>query len=188
MAGHGFPRGHPHEQRRHVPQFAGRDVGHAGRGATGDSLASLDEAFGLTGDDRSAAIGALRQALDGYEDLPRKVDADDPPETPVVHQANRAVILDDAEIDANFPDRLSSYYDTGTTRVEFSDAEANLDEWAKKHTAGLIKKTTIELVPGIGFVTQDALLFAARWRKPFSSENAPCPSPTAGDPPAISKR
>lgn len=53
-----------------------------GEGATGDSLARLDKAFGLTGDDRSAAVGALRQALAGYEDLPASVDADDPPETP----------------------------------------------------------------------------------------------------------
>ncbi len=142
-------------------------------GAEGESLASLDEAFGLTGNERSAAIGALRQALAGYEDLPRSVDVDDPPETPVVHQANRAVVLDGAEINPAFLDRLSRYYDTGITRVPLSEAKADLDAWAKKHTAGLVKETAIELDPGIELITQDALLFAARWRTPFSSDGVP---------------
>lgn len=86
-------------------------------GATGESLQGLDEAFGLSGDDRSAAIGALRQALAGYEDLPKSIDAHDPPESPVVHQANRVVILDDFEVKQPFLDWLASYYATGATRV-----------------------------------------------------------------------
>lgn len=149
-------------------------------GATGESLASLDDAFGLSGDDRSAAVGALRQALAGYEDLPKKVDADDPPETPVVHQANRAVILDDAQINPEFLDRLSSYYDTGTTRVPLEEAEADLNAWAKKHTAGLIEKTAMKLDSSIKLITQDTLLFAASWRTAFSSDDLPV-SFTTGD-------
>ena len=149
-------------------------------GATGDSLESLDEAFGLSGDDRSAAVGALRQSLAGYEDLPKKVDAKNPPETPVVHQANRTVILNDTQINPGFLDRLATYYGSGATRVPFSEAGANLDAWAKKHTAGLIKKTGIALDPQIKLITQDALLFAAQWRKPFSSEDTPL-SFTSGD-------
>ena len=149
-------------------------------GATGESLASLDEAFGLSGDDRSAAVGALRQALAGYEDLPKKVNADDPPETPVVHQANRVVILDDAEINSAFLDRLSSYYDAGATRVPFAEAKPELDAWAAKHTAGLVQQTGIDLVQGLFLVTQDAVLFAARWRSEFSSDDVPLTF-TAGD-------
>ncbi len=141
-------------------------------GATGDSLASLDEAFNLSGDDRSAAVGALRQALKGYEDLPTSVDADDPPETPVVHQANRVVILDDAEIKQDFLDRLASYYDTGATRIPSADAKADLDAWAREHTAGLIEESDIEIKPNTRLITQDALLFAAAWRQPFENDDA----------------
>ncbi len=141
--------------------------------ATGPSLASLDNAFGLTGDDRSAAIGALRQALASYEDLPKTVDADDPPETPVVHQANRVVILDDAEIQQDFLDRLASYYDTGAKRLPASEAVANLNAWVTKHTAGLINGSAIELDPDIRLITQDALLFAARWRNEFLYDDTP---------------
>lgn len=142
-------------------------------GASGNSLSSLDEAFGLTGDDRAAAVGALRQAVFSYEVLPEKVDAKDPPKTPVVHQANRVVILDDAEIVPVFLDRLSNFYDTGAIRLPSSAAKANLDAWAKKHTAGLIKKSAIEITPNIRLVTQDAVLFAARWQQEFSRDDSP---------------
>lgn len=149
-------------------------------GATGPSKTSLDEAFGLSGDDRSAAMGALRQALKDYEDLPTSVDADDPPTTPVVHQANRVVILDDANIQQEFLDRLASYYDTGAKRIPSEGAKADLDAWALEHTAGLIKKSAVEITPDLRLVTQDALLFAARWQQEFSHDNLPLPF-TTGD-------
>ena len=149
-------------------------------GATGDSLTSLDEAFGLSADDRSAAVGALRQALADYEDLPASVDADDPPETPVVHQANRVVILDDAEVKTDLLDRLASYYDTGAKRLPREDAKSDLSAGVTKHTAGLIKDSAIEIDSDIRLITQDALLFAAKWRQQFSSDSIPLPF-TAGD-------
>lgn len=151
-----------------------------GEGATGRSLASLDDAFGLSGDDRSAAMGALRQALEDYEDLPTSVDADDPPKTPVVHQANRVVILDDAEITQDFLERLASYYDTGANRLPRGEAKADLDAWAKKHTAGLIDESAIEIKPNTRLITQDALLFAAGWRQVFENDDVPMPF-TTGD-------
>jgi len=149
-------------------------------GATGNSLQSLDQAFGLSGDERSAAIGALRQALADYEDLPASVDAHDPPEIPVVHQANRVVILDEAEIRQDFLDRLSSYYDTGVTRLPRKNASTNLDEWARKHTAGLVKDSAITVRDRTRLINQDALLLAARWRRRFDRDDAPL-SFTTGD-------
>ncbi|RMB61918.1 serpin family protein [Tessaracoccus antarcticus] len=141
-------------------------------GAAGTSLQSLDDAFGLTGDDLSAAIGALRQALADYEDLPKSVDADDPPETPVVHQANRAVIIDDAQVSQDFLDRLTSYYDTAAARVPLKAAQADLDAWAKKNTAGLVEKSAITVSAESRLITQDALLFAAAWRQRFTNTTA----------------
>ena len=151
-----------------------------GEGATGDSLTSFDKAFGLSGDDRSAAIGALRQALADYEDLPETVDANDPPESPVVHQANRVVILDDAEIKQDFLDRLASYYDTGAKRLPRGEAAEDLNAWVTKHTAGLIKGSAIEIDPTIRLITQDAVLFAAKWRREFFYDKVSLPF-TNGD-------
>lgn len=146
-----------------------------GEGATGASATSLDEAFGLAGDDRSAAVGALRQALFGYEDLPKTVDAEDPPESPVVHQANRVVILDDFPIEQTYLDRLVSYYDTGVDSLPKKEAKEVLDAWAKENTAGLIEESAIEIKPNTILISQDALLFAAGWEQEFTRDDMPLP-------------
>lgn len=146
-----------------------------GEGATGASATSLDEAFGLAGDDRSAAVGALRQALFGYEDLPSSVDADDPPESPVVHQGNRVVVLDEFPIEQTYLDRLVSYYGTGVDSLPKKDAKADLDAWARENTAGLIEGSAIEIKDETILVSQDALLFAAGWEQEFTRDDMPLP-------------
>ncbi|MHA6510410.1 serpin family protein [Tessaracoccus sp. Y1736] len=153
-----------------------------GEGAAGASAASLDSTIGLAGDERSAAVAALRQALAGYDTLPDSVDKKEPPEEIVVHQASQVVILDEAIVEEAFLDRLSRFYDSGVARVDRDEAKAVLDAWAKKHTAGLIEKSAIEVTPDLQLVLQDAVLFAARWRTPFTSE-WPVPfTPTGGAP------
>src|SRR5699024_226162 len=93
--------------------------------------------------------------------------------SPVVHQANRVVILDDAHVEQEFLDRLASYYDTGAERLPAADADADLDAWAKEHTAGLIEESAIEIRPDTRLITQDALLFAARWEHEFGRDDVP---------------
>ncbi len=153
-----------------------------GEGAAGASAASLDSTIGLAGDERSAAVAALRQALAGYDTLPDSVDKKEPPEEIVVHQASQVVILDEVIVEEAFLDRLSRFYDSGVERVDRDGAKAVLDAWANKHTAGLIEKSAIEVTPDLQLVLQDAVLFAARWRTPFTSE-WPVPfTPTGGAP------
>lgn len=153
-----------------------------GEGAAGASAASLDSTIGLAGDERSAAVAALRQALAGYDTLPDSVDKKEPPEEIVVHQASQVVILDEAIVEEAFLDRLSRFYDSGVERVDRDGAKAVLDAWANKHTAGLIEKSAIEVTPELQLVLQDAVLFAARWRTPFTSE-WPVPFTPAGGAP-----
>ncbi|CAL8970790.1 hypothetical protein TESS_TESS_02251 [Tessaracoccus sp. O5.2] len=153
-----------------------------GEGAAGASAASLDSTVGLAGDERSAAVAALRQSLAGYDSLPSSLDKKDPPEDIVVHQASQVVILDDAVVRQQYLDRLTRFYDSGVERVPRDDAKANLDAWARKHTAGLIEKSAIEITPNLQLVLQDAVLFAARWRTPFSSQ-WPVPFTPAGSEP-----
>ncbi|MDF1486877.1 serpin family protein [Tessaracoccus caeni] len=141
----------------------------AGEGAVGSSEQSIAEALGLSGDDRSRAFGALRQSLLDYDSLPKKVDAKKPPETPVVHQASRALVLDE-EIKQDFLDRIKTYYDASATQAERAGAKADLDAWARTHTAGLIEKSGIDITGDTVLVLQDALLFAAAWADPFDGE------------------
>ena len=82
-------------------------VAMLGEGAAGASAASLDSTIGLAGDERSAAVAALRQALAGYDTLPDSVDKKEPPEEIVVHQASQVVILDEVIVEEAFLDRLS---------------------------------------------------------------------------------
>ena len=61
-----------------------------------------------------------------------------------------------------------------------SEAQANLDAWAKKNTAGLIEQSGITVEHDTALVVQDALLFASRWETQFKSDDAPL-SFTTGD-------
>ncbi|OMG52333.1 hypothetical protein BJN44_13220 [Tessaracoccus sp. ZS01] len=141
----------------------------AAEGARGRSLESIDDVLGLTGDHRARAFGALRQSLTPYDDLPTKVDADDPPETPVVHQASRVLAVD-SELQQPFLDRLSEFYDAPAEQVTLADAKPNLDAWVTKHTAGLIPQSAVTPDGSTVAVLQDALLFAAAWAQEFTGE------------------
>ncbi len=151
------------------PSSLSMSIALLGEGAEGASQTSIEQATGLAGDERSAAFGALRQALTDYEDLPKSVSADSPPKTPLVHQASQVVAIS-APVGREFLERIKTYYDAGATQAEPGDAQAVLDAWVKKNTAGLIEKSGIEVGGDTRAVVQDAVLFAAAWRTPFGSD------------------
>ncbi|MCG6568575.1 serpin family protein [Tessaracoccus sp. ZS01] len=151
------------------PSSLSMSLVQAAEGARGRSLESIDDVLGLTGDHRARAFGALRQSLTPYDDLPTKVDADDPPETPVVHQASRVLAVD-SELQQPFLDRLSEFYDAPAEQVTLADAKPNLDAWVTKHTAGLIPQSAVTPDGSTVAVLQDALLFAAAWAQEFTGE------------------
>ncbi|MDO5093419.1 MAG: serpin family protein [Propionibacteriaceae bacterium] len=139
----------------------------AGDGAAGASKTSVDQKFGLTGTERSAAFGALRQALAGYDSLPDKL-PDEPPASPVVHQVARVLLLGDGlEPRQEYVETVAQYYGMPVERVAIAEAKADLDAWARKHTAGLIEESAVEAPEEGSLVLQDALLFAAAWRQVF---------------------
>lgn len=151
------------------PSSLSMSLAQAAEGARTVTLDSIDGVLGLTGDDRARAFGALRQSLLEYDSLPDGVDVDEPPEAPVVHQASRAMAIE-REIQQPFLDRLSEFYDVVATESPRDEAKADLDAWAKKHTAGLIEESGIVIEPDTVAVLQDAVLFAAAWRTPFEQE------------------
>lgn len=142
-----------------------------GLGASGRTATSLDEAFGMSAEERGAATNALRSALAAYEHLPEKVDVKSPPEHPVAHQASRVLLIDDNTPKDPFLDAAKRYFDIGVDRIARSDAEENLDAWVKQHTAGLIDASAIKVTADTLLVLQDAILFAARWKTEFADES-----------------
>ncbi|MBB1509832.1 serpin family protein [Tessaracoccus sp. MC1756] len=157
------------DNRLTSPSSLSMSMAQAAEGAQTVSLQSFDDILGLTGDDRAKAFGALRQALAPYDSLPDEVDVNDPPETPVVHQASRVLAVD-ATVEQPFLDRLAEFYDAAAAQSPRAEAQASLDEWVNLHTAGLIEKSGVKVKPNTVAVLQDAVLFAAAWRTPFEQE------------------
>ena len=154
-----------------APSSLAITLGMLAEGATDATLAGIDTAFGLSGDERSKALGALRQSLGRYDNLPESVDVKAPPKEPVVHQASQVVVVEGKKVEQHFLDRLSTYYGAGAHQVPIGKVKGVLDAWAKKHTAGLIKQSAIEVSPQLVLVLQDAILFAAAWATEFSSDD-----------------
>lgn len=144
-----------------------------GLGATGDSATGLDELFGMNSEDRAAGISALRAGLTDYASLPESIDANNPPEKPIINLASHLLICSDIQPTSPFLDAIRKHFDASVEKVKNSDAQTNLDAWAKKNTAGLIEKSGIQIDPGTALVVQDALLFASRWETQFKSDDTP---------------
>ena len=144
-----------------------------GLGASGASATSLDELFGMNSEDRAASIGALRAGLADYASLPESIDAKNPPEKPIINLASRLLICSDVQPKSPFLDAIRKHFDASVEKVKNSEAQASLDAWAKKNTAGLIEQSGIAVDHNTALVVQDALLFASRWETQFKSDDDP---------------
>ena len=154
------------------PASLGSALALVGLGASDTSATSLDELFGMKAEDRAAGINALRAGLVNYDSLPGSIDMNETPEHPIVHLASRLLICDDDDPKKPFLDAIKRHFDASVERVRKSDAQASLDTWAKKHTAGLIEKSGIKVTPETLLIVQDVLLFAARWKNQFKHSDA----------------
>ena len=94
------------------------------------------------------------------------------PDSPLLHVANNTLIIDeDTRIEQSYVDAVQRWYGSEVGRVGSDGARAALDAWTTLHTGGLIRKSAIQITPNTRLVLQNAILFAARWAKPFKAEN-----------------
>ena len=94
------------------------------------------------------------------------------PDSPLLHVANNTLIIDeDTRIEQSYVDAVQRWYGSEVGRVGSDGAKAALDAWTALHTGGLIRKSAIRITPNTRLVLQNAILFAARWAKPFKAEN-----------------
>ena len=94
------------------------------------------------------------------------------PDSPLLHVANNTLIIDeDTRIEQSYVDAVQRWYGSEVGRVGSDGARAALDAWTTLHTGGLIRKSAIRITPNTRLVLQNAILFAARWAKPFKAEN-----------------
>lgn len=139
-------------------------------GARGETATALDDALGASGADRTASVGALREALLAYDGDPAVAAGDELPDTPVLHLATRALLDDQLVPEQSYLDVLSSGYDASLETLDLGDAAAKktLDAWVRRETGGLIEKSAITPNADLRLVLQDAIVLAARWEVPFA--------------------
>ena len=94
------------------------------------------------------------------------------PDAPLLHVANNTLIIDeDTRIKQSYVDAVRRWYGSEVGRIGSEGAKAALDAWTALHTGGLIRRSAIRITPNTRLVLQNAILFAARWAKPFKAEN-----------------
>lgn len=94
------------------------------------------------------------------------------PDSPLLHVANNTLIIDeDTRIEQSYVDAVQRWYGSEVGRIGSDGAKAALDAWTALHTGGLIRRSAIRITPDTRLVLQNAILFAARWAKPFKAEN-----------------
>ena len=142
-------------------------------GATDATTQGYDRLLGAGGRDRDRAWSAVQTALGRYDRSLDGFDPGKPPETPLVHVANHVVVVDREEVAVSqaYLDTVLRWFSAQVEKVPAGDLADNLSEWADKNTAGLIKKTGVQVTGDTALVLQNALLFAAQWDTPFKAED-----------------
>lgn len=138
-------------------------------GARGGTADAFDLALGAPGAERTDAVNALRGALLAHDGDPALAAAEELPDEPLLHLADRVLLDDQLVPEQEFLDVLARGYDAGIETVDLGTAAAKpvLDAWVNRETGGLIPESAIVPKPGLRLVLQDALVMAARWLVPF---------------------
>ena len=142
-------------------------------GATDAATQGYDRLLGAGGRDRDRAWSAVQTVLNRNDHSLDGFDPGKPPETPLVHVANHVVVVDREEVAVSqaYLDTVLRWFSAQVEKVPLGDLADNLSKWADKNTAGLIKKTGIQVTGDTALVLQNALLFAAQWDTPFKAED-----------------
>ena len=127
--------------------------------------------------ERDTAWSALQQSMQRLDDARALEDFDpeDPPAQPLVHVANRALLVRPEDPEApgrvrqEYLDAARSWYGAEVMQTDLAHAQASLDAWACWHTAGLVPTSAMSVNEDTRLVLQNAVLLAARWQRPFDA-------------------
>lgn len=144
-------------------------LGTTADGETEDQLSLL---LGGAGTERDKAVNALVGSLNPYRVPVAEIDPEELPENPQVHLANQIVLNTGMTVQDPYLGSLKEWYGAGILETDLSTAEgfAPINKWVKENTAGLIDKSAVEPDPDLRLILQNAVVFASKWKMPFSPE------------------
>ncbi|HHW83937.1 MAG TPA: serpin family protein, partial [Actinomycetales bacterium] len=139
-------------------------------GASGPGVSELTELLGTDPATAAVVAGGLLDHFSTWDGDVADFDPTTLPDEPFLHIANRAVVREGFEAEADYLDALAENFNAGLALADFADAAGAkelLDEWVDHHTAGLIPESAIEPTPDLVLVLQNAVLFGAQWESQF---------------------
>lgn len=146
-------------------------LGMLAEGGSGAAAEELDQFMGVSGISRSEALAAWISHYQQWDRLD-EFDADQPPEEPILHLANRITVDEQYEVDKSFLETLKRYHDAEMGRVDLASESGKkaLDAWVNKHTGGMIENSAVKPDPDLVLVLANAVLFAAKWEDPTRAD------------------
>lgn len=153
------------------PLSATLALGMLAEGASGAAAEELDQFMGVSGISRSEALAAWISHYHQWDRLD-EFDPKEPPEEPILHLANRITVDDEYEVAQPLLETLKRYHDAEMGRVDLASESGKkaLDAWVKKHTGGMIERSSVQPDPQLALVLANAVLFAGRWEDPSRAD------------------
>lgn len=153
------------------PLSATLALGMLAEGASGAGAEELDQFMGVNGTARSETLAAWITHYQQWDRLD-EFDPEQPPENPILHLANRITVDDEYEVAKPFLETLKRYHDAEMGRVDLASESGKkaLDAWVKKHTGGMIERSSVAPDPNLAMVLANAALFAGRWENPTRAD------------------
>ena len=157
------------------PASLGLSLAAAALGATDPAAQGINTGLGCADEaTRNTTWSAIQNALLAYDGDPSSFDLSaKAPEKPLLHVAYQLLVIAEegqSTVNQDFIDGVGQWFSADLRRSTPAQARAVLDAWAKLHTGGLIEKSAITRMDP-GFVVQNAVLFAARWKTMFEESS-----------------
>ncbi|MGM9680735.1 MAG: serpin family protein, partial [Eubacteriales bacterium] len=129
-----------------------------GNGADGETLAQMEEEFGMSADDLNRSLYAYTATLYSAKDCK-------------VTLANSAWIRDGFEVQSDFLQTNADWYDAQIYRAPFDETtRKDINNWVKEQTDGMIDKILDEPIdPMTVLYLINTLCFDAEWAEKYES-------------------
>lgn len=140
-------------------------------GAADPAAQGYEELLGSLGPERNRTWSAVQASVSRNNRELTGFSPEEAPIEPLVHLAHHVLVVEGAEVEESYAQSARHWFSAEVERVDRPSAQASLDTWAARHTAGLVPRSGVAVDGATRLVLQSALLFAACWHTPFLAED-----------------